>query len=562
MKKRLVAIALVAAMALGMTACGGNSNNTTNNSTSDTSSAEQTSKVDWSEYDALVDSIRTETDLAKRAELMHQAEDMLMDTWCIIPLYYYNDQYMLKDYVDGVYSTVEGMKYFYNATNSNKAGELNIWMASEPDHIDPALNSTVDGGCLAVNSFEGLMRYNAKGELEPACAESYEVSEDGLTYTFTMRDGLKWSNGEELNAKDFEYSWKRLADPATAADYSYLCAMFAGYDETKGLADDDVVASEDGKTLTVKLAAVTPYFLDLCAFPCFFPVYQDVVENNSDWANDAGENFVTNGAFTLQSWNHDSSMVYVKNPNYWDAANVTVDTMNVMLTSDDVSAYTAYQNGDLDFIDSIPTAEMEAAKKSSEYYTVDNLGTYYAGFNINSSLYSDLGLDEDQAAVFRHAICLLIDRQYIIDTIAQGDQKIATTFIPEGVTDGNGGEFKNKDYYGTDYDANVEEAKQLLESIGLYDTSSGALTQPIEFTYLTNNTDGNVKIAEAIQADLSTIGINLKIDQQEWNVFINTRKEGQFDFAREGWIMDYNDPINMLEMFTSNSGNNDMQFGK
>lgn len=563
MKKRLVALTLVAAMALGMTACGSKSNDSTKTNTNDTqSAAEQTSSVDWSEYDALVDSIRKETDLAKRADMMHQAEDMLMDTWCIIPLYYYNDQYMLKDYVDGVYSTVEGMKYFYNAVNSKNAGELNIFMASEPDHIDPALNSTVDGGCLAVNSFEGLMRYNAKGELEPACAESYEVSEDGLTYTFTMRDGLKWSNGAALDAKDFEYAWKRLANPDTAADYSYLCAMFAGYDETKGLADDDVVASEDGKTLTVKLAAVTPYFLDLCAFPSFFPVYQDVVDNNADWANDAGDNFVTNGAFTLKEWNHDSSMVYVKNPNYWDAANVTVDTMNVMLTSDDVSAYTAYQNGDLDFIDTIPTAEIEAAKKTGEFYTVDNLGTYYAGFNINSKIYSDLGLDDEQAAVFRHAICLLIDRQYIIDTIAQGDQKIATTFIPEGVTDGNGGEFKNKDYYGTDYDANVEEAKQLLESIGLYDTNSGALTQPVEFTYLTNNSESNVKIGEAIQADLSTVGINLKIDQQEWNVFLNARKEGQFDFAREGWIMDYNDPINMLEMFTSNSGNNDMQFGK
>lgn len=563
MKKRLVALTLVAAMALGMTACGSKSNDSTKTNSNDTqSAAEQTSSVDWSEYDALVDSIRKEADLAKRADMMHQAEDMLMDTWCIIPLYYYNDQYMLKDYVDGVYSTVEGMKYFYNAVNSKNAGELNIFMASEPDHIDPALNSTVDGGCLAVNSFEGLMRYNAKGELEPACAESYEVSEDGLTYTFTMRDGLKWSNGAALDAKDFEYAWKRLANPDTAADYSYLCAMFAGYDETKGLADDDVVASEDGKTLTVKLAAVTPYFLDLCAFPSFFPVYQDVVDNNADWANDAGDNFVTNGAFTLKEWNHDSSMVYVKNPNYWDAANVTVDTMNVMLTSDDVSAYTAYQNGDLDFIDTIPTAEIEAAKKTGEFYTVDNLGTYYAGFNINSKIYSDLGLDDEQAAVFRHAICLLIDRQYIIDTIAQGDQKIATTFIPEGVTDGNGGEFKNKDYYGTDYDANVEEAKQLLESIGLYDTNSGALTQPVEFTYLTNNSESNVKIGEAIQADLSTVGINLKIDQQEWNVFLNARKEGQFDFAREGWIMDYNDPINMLEMFTSNSGNNDMQFGK
>ena len=562
MKKRLVALTLVAAMTLGMTACGSESSTTTTNTTSDTSKSESVSAVDWSEYDALVDSIRKEADLEKRAELMHEAEDMLMDTWCVIPLYYYNDQYMIKDYVDGVYSTVEGMKYFYKAKMTNGASELNIWMSSEPDHIDPALNSTVDGGCLAVNSFEGLMRYNADGELEPACAESYEVSEDGLTYTFTMRDGLKWSNGADLTAKDFEYSWKRLANPETAADYSYLCAMFAGYDETTGLAEDDVVASDDGKTLTVKLAAVTPYFLDLCAFPAFMPVYQDVVDNNSDWANDASDNFVTNGAYSLETWNHDSNMVYVRNPYYWDADSVSVEKINFMLTSDEVTAYTAYQNGDLDFIDSVPTAEMENAKKSDEFYTVDNLGTYYVGFNINSSLYSDLGLDADQAKVFRHAISLLIDRQYIIDTIAQGGQKIATTFIPEGCSDGNGGEFKNKDYYSTDYDANVEEAKELLESIGLYDSSTGALTQPVEFTYLTNNTDGNVKIGEAIQADLSTIGIDLKIDQQEWNVFLNSRKDGDFDFAREGWIMDYNDPINMLEMFTTNSGNNDMRFGR
>ena len=344
MKKRLVSVALVAAMALSLVACGSKSSTDSKTNEKETQTASETSKaVDWSEYDALVEQIRTETDLAKRAELMHQAEDMLMDTWCIIPLYYYNDQYMLKDYVKGVYSTVEGMKYFYKATNSKNADELNIYMASEPDHIDPALNSTVDGGCLAVNSFEGLMRYNDKGELEPACAESYEVSEDGLTYTFKMREGLKWSNGDDLDATDFEYSWKRAANPETAADYSYLCAVFGGYDATKGLADDDVVASEDGKTLTVKLKAVTPYFLDLCAFPFFFPVDEEVVASNSDWANDATENFVTNGAYTLKSWKHDSSMVYEKNPNYWDADSVSIKNLNVMLTSDDVTAYTAYQ---------------------------------------------------------------------------------------------------------------------------------------------------------------------------------------------------------------------------
>ena len=201
------------------------------------------------------------------------------------------------------------------ATTKDDKTTLNIWMSSEPAHIDPALNSSVDGGCLAVNSFEGLMRYNSDGELEPACAESYEVSEDGLTYTFTMREGLKWSNGDDLDATDFVYSWKRAASPEVAADYSYLCEIFPGFTYENGLGDDDVVASEDGKTLTVTLASVCPYFLDLCAFPFFFPVNQEAVEATvtdddpvGSWANDASDNFVCNGAYVLSSWNHDSDI--------------------------------------------------------------------------------------------------------------------------------------------------------------------------------------------------------------------------------------------------------------
>lgn len=444
---------------------------------------------------------------------------------------------------------------------------LNIWMSSEPDHLDPALNSSVDGGCLAVNSFEGLMRYNAEGQLEPACAESYEVSEDGLTYTFTLRDGLKWSNGEALDASDFVYSWKRAAAPETAADYSYLCEMFPGFTYEEGLPDDVVVASEDGKTLTVTLKAVCPYFLDLCAFPYFFPVYEEEVEASKTaenpagtWAQEAG--FVSNGAYTLSAWNHDADMTYVKNDNYWDADSVSVTTLNVMLTSDETAAYTAYQSGDLDFIDSIPTEEIETASQSDEFVVLDNLGTYYAGFNYNSKIYDELGLDEEQAKVFRHAISLMIDRQYIIDTIGQLNQQIATSYVPAGCSDGNGKEFKNKDYYGTDYDKNVAEAKELLASIGLWDTAADKPSKTIAFTYLTNNSAGNVKIAVAIQADLATYGIDLTIDQQEWNVFLNSRKNGDYDFARNGWLMDYNDAINMLEMWTTDSGNNDCQFGR
>lgn len=451
---------------------------------------------------------------------------------------------------------------------------LNIFMSSEPAHLDPALNSSVDGGCLAVNSFEGLLRYNAEGKLEAACAESWEVSEDGKTYTFTLRDGLKWSNGEDLTAKDFEYSWKRASLPETAADYNYLCEVFEGFDYETGLAADSVVASEDGKTLTVKLVSVCPYFLDLAAFPYFFPVYQASVEGTKTdavptgaWANDAGDDFVCNGAYTLQSWNHDSDMTYVKNENYWDADSVSVTTLNIMLTSNDVSAYTAYQTGDLDFIDSVPTDETQTAMQSPEFKIIEELGTYYVGFNYNSGLYAELGLDEEQAKAFRHAITLLIDRQYICDYVGQTGQIPANTFIPAAGADGNGGIFQegSEGYYSVnpdDYEANVAEAKELLASIGLFDLDADALTQDVSFTYLTNNSEGNVKCAEAIQSDLAAIGINMTIDQQEWNVFLDTRKNGQFDVAREGWVMDYDDPINMLEMWCTASGNNDCQFGR
>ena len=217
MKKRLVALTLVAAMALGMTACGSKSEgkiSTNDTSANGTSHTAVSAGVDWTGYDELVDSIRTEADLAKRAEMMHQAEDMLMDTWCVIPLYYYNDQYMLKDYVTGVYSTVEGMKYFYNAKNTKNAGKLNIFMASEPDHIDPALNSTVDGGCLAVNSFEGLMRYNAEGKLEPACAESYEVSVLSGQTVMSLLQRISSGLGGELQIL------RQLQITATFAQYS------------------------------------------------------------------------------------------------------------------------------------------------------------------------------------------------------------------------------------------------------------------------------------------------------------------------------------------------------
>lgn len=532
---------------------------------------------EWQEYNNLIYQIKTTTDTVEREALMHQAEDILMETGAIVPLYYYNDIYLQKETLSGVYSNNYGYKYWMFADNGDNT-TLRMNLASEPDKLDPALNTTVDGACLVVNSFEGLCAYNEAGEVYLALADSYEVSEDGLTYTFTLKDGLKWSDGTELTAKDFEYSWKRAADPTTASDYAY---MFDGIAKAED-GSLDVTASEDGKTLTVNLVAPCVYFLDLCAFPTFYPVPQASVEAAEGWEENAGAwaleaGFVTNGAYTLESWTHEESMVYVKNPNYYRADEVKIERVELMLSADDTAIFAAYNAGDLDFADTVPTDEIANLLDDPEFHIVDNLGTYYVCFNVNSPLFE--GKTAEQASAMRRALTLLIDRDYIVENVGQTGQQPANTFIPAGMLDGNGGEFRANDdaytypceeavgYYDASYDAyedNLAEAISLLEEAGYVFDEDGTLSDetPISITYITNEGTGHVAIAESMQQDFAVVGIDMTIETGEWNVFLNERKAGNYDMARNGWLADFNDPINMLEMWTTDSGNNDVQFGR
>lgn len=445
---------------------------------------------------------------------------------------------------------------------------LKINLASEPDYLDPALNSSVDGGCLAVNSFVGLHTYDAEGTLIPAIASEYSVSEDGTVYTFKLIES-KWSNGDALTAKDFVYSWNRVADPATAADYSYLFDVFAKNED-----GTLKVEATDDYTLVATLVSPCPYFLDLTAFPTFFPVHQASVDaanpdgtNPGAWAQEAG--FVCNGAYTLESWAHNESMVYVKNENYYDAANVTMDTLEFMLSADDTAIYAAYNSDNLDFIDTVPNDEIAAVIENDDFYIVDNLGTYYIGFNVNDPLFE--GKTVEQAAKMRQALSLMMDRSYIAEEIGQTGQVPADSFVPQGMADGNGGIFNTADDEGY-YDATAtgltqaSAAMALLEEAGYTFTDNGdgtyAVSPAISMTYLTNEGTAHEAIAQVLQADFATIGIEMDIKVEEWNVFLDDRKNGNFTIAREGWVADYNDPINMLEIFLSEGGNNDMQLGK
>ena len=326
---------------------------------------------------------------------------------------------------------------------STEGSVINVCLASEPDTIDPALNSAVDGATMLAHLFSGLAKWSqdADGNLQIVADAATELpegveNEDGtVTYTYTLRDGLVWSDGQPVTAGDFAFAWQRAASPELAADYGYMFEVVDGYADVWATDDDgnflnpdaqlNVVALDD-KTLQVTTANYVAYWNELLAFPAYFPVREDVVSNDA-WATDPST-YVCNGPYTMESWEHNSVITLAKNPNFYDAAEITMDKINFYLSDD---------------------------------------------------------------------------------------------------------------------------ANNMLSA-----------STPISFEYLTNEGSGNVGIAECIQQDLAVIGINMTIRTCEWNVFLNDRKNGNYDIARNGWLADFNDPSNFLEMLTTDSGNNDCQFGR
>lgn len=465
-----------------------------------------------------------------------------------------------------------------------------------PDTVDPALNSAVDGGTYIVHVFSGLVGYeddgNGNAVLAPHCATELPegvLLEDGKTsYTFTLRDGLKWSDGTDLTAQDFVYAWNRAADPATGADYGYMFEVIDGYadmmemyDEEGNLVGDkkslNITASEDGKQLTVVLTVDVPYFHELCAFPAYMPVRQDLVEAHGDaWATSA-DTYIGNGAYKVTEFTQ-TQMVLEKNENYFDADKVVTDKITFAFNSDDASLLTNFQNGSYLFIDSVPNdeiASLQEGEYKDEFFVEGQLGTYYVSFNVNDEALAEF--TEDEKAKIRNALSLLIDRNYICEEIGQAGQVPAAGFVAMGLTEPDGAEFITKNgpngdgagYYSVakeDYQANCEAAVKLLEEVaassGKFTMADGKVTNFPALTYVTNDGSGHEAIATYLQQVWGNYGFEIKVEVQEWNTFLNTRKDGGYSVARNGWLGDYNDPISFLDMWVSGSGNNDCQLGK
>jgi len=482
-----------------------------------------------------------------------------------------------------------------NKKESSEKSSISVCLASEPDTIDPALNSAVDGATLLAHLFSGLAKWqqDKDGKLEIVADAAKELTEgvknsDGtVTYTYTLKDGLKWSDGKDVTANDYVFAWQRAASLELAADYGYMFDVVKGYDEIVAVDDNDKpvnpdakldVKALDDKTIEVTLKNEVSYWNELLAFPTYFPVREDVVKNES-WATDPAS-YVCNGMYKLTGWDHNSVITLEKNADHPDAAEVTMDTIKFYLSDDANNMLSNYKNGEWSLIDSVPTNEIATLKKDypDEFFNVGQIGTYYVCWNINEQILpadSKLtGVEAEKAkAEIRNAVSLLLDRNYIVDQIAQGGQIPASSFVAMGLTDADGSQFYKNTGVSKDYDgyfdtsaealkANFNTAIETLKKYYNYDEASGKFTNFPKMTYLYNTDEGHKAIGEYIQSTLANVGIELSMENQEWATFLNTRKDGDYSIARNGWLADYNDPISFLDMWTTASGNNDVQFGK
>lgn len=503
-----------------------------------------------------------------------------------------------------------------NSANTSKGAEADgsssgqiLYTAnkSEPGTLDPALAQGTHESWILNHLFTGLLAYDEEGNLVSGMAEMPEISEDGLHYTFKIKDGMKWSNGDPVTAKDFEFSWLRVLDPETASIYAYQLYYVKGGEaynsvekpgiyyvkddagnDTKevdhevtytdadltgldvdGKSDDEKaqavyekwladaraevgVKAVDDTTLEVTLENPTPYFSDLTAFYTLYPVNQKVVEENPDWATDA-ETHVSNGAFKLQSWEHDSKIEVVKNENWFNADKVKLAGITWDILEDSNTAFQNFDSGKY-WIEVDPPQEVVAQKFTEEDPILvigKQVGTYY--YNLNN-IPKESEKNPFTNVNIRKAFSLALDRKSLCENITKGGQIPAEGMVPYGLMDEAGKEFRDGSENFLKFDP--EEAKALFEK-GLEE--EGLTVADVNGKVLLYNTDeAHKKIAQAVQQMWKqTLGVDVQLENVDFNVKLAREKAHDFDISRAGWVGDYSDPMTMMDLFVTGGSFND-----
>lgn len=376
------------------------------------------------EYDGLVRKALAEADAAKRAELLRQAEKILVDELPILPLYFYVGQNAWKETVKGMHPSLLDVHPLHEVYVEGK-DELVINNGTEPQTLDPGLARGQPEHRVILSILEGLTAYDPKtSEARPGMAEKWELSPDGLRWTFHLRDA-KWSDGKSVTAHDFVYAWTRVLNPATPTDYSHLLYVVKGAEayHRKKTSDPSTVGvkAQDDRTLVVDLEHPTPYFPQLCAFYVAAPVRKDVLEKHKEaWTQP--ENHVGNGPYRLKSKAANESIVVEKSPTYWNAAKVRQPRVKFLPIENAATAWSLYKEGSIDVVTTLPLEQIEEIQKRPDYRGASYYATYYYSFNTTDPVLKDKRV--------RKALALAVDRALITTKITKQGQAPAYHVVP------------------------------------------------------------------------------------------------------------------------------------
>lgn len=432
-------------------------------------------------------------------------------------------------------------------------------LGTEVKTIDPALNTAVDGSTVIGNAFEGLYKLDENNQPVPATAESCDISEDGLVYTFHIRKDAAWSDGNDVTAQDFANAWIRALNPKTAAESAYQLYYIEGGEEfnTKDGTEENVgIKVIDDKTLEVTLSKPTAYFLELTTTAIYMPIRKDIIdEYENKWTKKA-DTYISNGPFKMIEYNMKDSYVFVPNEYYYDKDKVKIKKLTFKMVTDATSSYAALKNGELTSIDTVPISEIASGLEAGTVKIYPQIGTYFYVINVDkNSGYLDEEVKKALSnKLVRHALNLALDRRKLVDEVVKGSQTPAYSYVSQGIINEDGSEYSNKEYWNSEkYD--VEGAKKLLKEAG-YPNGEGLPT----FELLYNSTENNKLIAEAIQQMWAEVGVKATLKNEEWAVFQDSRKNGNYEIARHGWTGDYADPMTFLDMWVTNGASNDAGF--
>ena len=420
---------------------------------------------------------------------------------------------------------------------------LKLNLHSDPPSLDSRTATDAHSAAVLRMLFEGLTRILPDGTTEPAAAEQITLSENNTRYTFVLREA-SWSNGDPVTAHDFAQTWKQVLDPAFPSALAYQLYVLKNgkaANEGKASIDEIGVTAVDEKTLVVDLEQPTPYFLELTAHMMFYPVNQKADKVNPNWSQRAGDSYPCNGPFRLLEWKHSDLIVVGKNPSYWDANSVNIDGMLLSMVEDAATELHMFENGELDWAGpplslTLPVDAIPHLRHAGKLVTTPIAGTYYYQFNTKRFPFNNQKL--------RKAFAYAIGRERITENVTQGEEVPAMGLVPDTMP------FEQKPFFADKQTAKAQELFQ--EAL----TELGVTKKELPVIQLNYNTgEHHLKVAQAIQEQWNrAFGIQVQLLASEWKVHLNTLQQKNFMIARLGWVADFNDPINFLEVLKYESG--------